>query len=449
MAALDVAYGTAHKRQRIASGDLGWTLICTLVVVLLTARPLGSAAVLIALGVAGVFVAARHFDDFFSPIGVFAGSWFVPLGISQLQLSDLQRPFDAITWIATVGGALSFIAGVLVAPRCFRALPARRIVGSADVRLNSRKLALAITGLFALVVFAYLYEAKLAGGVPLFAEARTIAYATFAQHYIHYLTVSAITVGMLAIGWLVLYRRHRTPLMLALLAGSFVLLFSLLARLQVFTLIVAALVVVNYARPRPLRSRTVALVMVGLVAIMNLVAVIRTDIRLAYASEIGGLDMPAWASVFAWPYLYLALNFEQLRYLMSAGVEQTWGAYTFLPVFALTFTRDLLPGQIDLATTLGWFNTTTFIWPLYSDFRLTGVLTVPFFYGLVSGLLYHRVRSRPSLLVMMLYALVVTCIAFLFFYNLFAYPLMYVIALELWVITAFARRRSSEAVSAG
>ena len=390
---------------------------------------------LIAVGLIGFIAAYVHYRDVFNPVGIFCAVWFIPLGVGQLHLSASQTPFDGLTWLVVLSSAAAFIFGCLSAPLFMSSPRYSRVNAPVGDAIDARRFRLFTTVLFVAAIGAYIYEARLAGSVPIFSARRTEAYTLFAQNYVHYLTVSTIAVALLVIAYVHRFGFRSWLWSVTLFFGSVFVLFSLLARLQLFVIIVGAVAMVNYARKRKLTVFTLVVLSGGLIVFMDAVAVIRAQEGLSYAIELGELRMPPWARFLAWPYLYLALNFEKLHWLIHAGFARTYGSLSFLPLFAFTFTRHLVASAqpIDFESQLGWFNTMTYLWFPYSDFGVAGTLCLPFVYGVASTAVYIGMLRRPHATSILLYGLVLFSVMFTFFYNFFAFPLMYVLAVEIWL----------------
>lgn len=406
------------------------------------------AAGLIALGALGFFAAYAAYRDVFSPVGIFCAIWFIPLGISQFYLSGLQERFDGFTWLVVLGSAAAFIFGCFMAALFSVRVPRGRSNPVVEEHIAPGRFLFAVTMLFLAAIAGYLYEAYLAGGIPLFAEERLMAYAYFAQSYVHYLTTSTIAVAILIVAYVRRFKGRHLVLAAILFLGSLFILFSLLSRLQIFLILFAGVTIVNFTARRRLGLRALVLVLIVLIVLMNAVAALRSSGGYAHAEEIGEVDFPSWAESMVWPYLYVSLNFEKLRWLIHSDQPQTYGTLSFLPVLSLTFTRRFIttaqPREVEY--TLGWFNTMTYLWFPFSDFRMPGVFGLPFLYGAFSTWVYHRARRYPRLFMVCLYGLVLFTVTFMFFYNFFAFPLLWILAIQMWLVCWFARVRAPRRV---
>jgi oligosaccharide repeat unit polymerase len=394
---------------------------------------------ILAAALAGIALSRYYFSDYFAPLGLFCVGWLVPLGVSQLSLSAMQDPLNSHTWLLVLGSTAAYLSGLALATIAYKR-PATAFPGPGQIagRIDPRRLRIAMFALLALSLTGYAYEVRAAGGIPLLAppESRTIAYRTFAIAFVHYATVSAIPAAVLAVLHLRLFGRRGWKLPLATLAVSFALIFSILARQELLLIVVASIMVLAYTAGKPIGATTL---MVGASALLLFFIVIGQSRggTSEFAAQLSGTYMPSWASGLVWPYLYLALNFTVLQFLTHANLGATVGAHTLQPILSFTLTRRLFPLP-NVEEEFGWFNTFTYLWPLYSDFRVVGALLVPVLYGIFSGWFYLRFRNRPTAPRLLVYCLIAFTTLFLFQSNGFTFPPYYLFALQFWIAVRFA-----------
>lgn len=396
------------------------------------------------LGTAGFLIAYRYYSDFFSPIGVFCLSWFIPISLHQLGLSDLQEPLDLITWSAILGSAVSFLAGAFTVMHFF---PFRRLSHPKpkwSSYYNKNRLRLAMASLLVLSMTAFLYESTTGHGIPILLppEERTKAYLGLSQRYIHYLAVSSIVVGALAFVYLYIYGRRGMVWGFAMLGLSTLVIVAIMARLQLLMILFSGLVVWNYLYKR-LKLRDILITFLAILILMNVLGDMRTGGGTDYLRSIYQLNhLPEWADFAAWPYAYLSLGYETLRRIITDGYPSTSGAMTFRPLLAFALLRSSIPlPDFSYAWSDSGFNTATYLWELFSDFGLVGTIVIPFFYAAFATWFYHKLRRDTTITLVLVYCYVLYSIAFLFQGNGFAFPALYIFALETWLILWFSRRR--------
>jgi oligosaccharide repeat unit polymerase len=397
--------------------------------------------------VVGIGISRYYFDDHFAPLGLFCVGWLIPLGVSELSLSAMQEPLDGTTWLFIIGSTATYLAGLLVAVLAHRRPegnpPKESILGLIDAR-SLRQASLA---LLALSIVTFAYEVRVAGTVPMLAppEARTIVYRAFALPFIHYGTISSIPAASLAFLHLRLFGRQNWKLPAFVFVSGSLLIASILARQELLLIIVACLLILAYTASRPLRTAPLVVAALAVAWLFVIIGQGRGGSS-EFAAQISGTYLPTWGAGLVWPYLYLALNFTVFQFLSHAGLAATAGANTLQPILSFTLTRRFFPLPV-VEDEFGWFNTFTYLWPLYSDFRVWGVILIPSVYGLFSGWYYLRFRSRPNAARLLIYTLVAFTTLFLFQSNGFTFPAYYLFAFEFWLAIKFASRVESPTVT--
>jgi oligosaccharide repeat unit polymerase len=72
---------------------------------------------------------------------------------------------------------------------------------------------------------------------------------------------------------------------------------------------------------------------------------------------------------------------------------------------------------IKLPYLISGYNTFTFHWWYYYDFGVVGVILLPFLEGLIIGYLYYQLRTKPDILIVILYSSCVLLMILSFFMN--------------------------------
>ncbi len=394
--------------------------------------------VILILAACGIVASRYYFDDYFAPLGLFCIGWLIPLGVSELSLSSMQEPLDNLTWVLVVGSTVTYLAGLAIVSMVYKRPKHKPVLLGVEASLSARRLQVAMVALLVLAVIAYAYEAYLAGGIPIMAsvENRTTAYRNFPIAFVHYATVSAIPAAVLAVLHFRLFGRSdwKLPAIILLLAS--LLIFSMLARQELLLIVVASLMVVAYTARKPITATPLLAGMMALLLFFVLIGRGRGGTS-EFAAQLSGTYLPSWASGFVWPYLYLAVNFTVLQFLTHANLSSTLGAHTLQPILSLTLTRRYFPLP-NVEEEFGWFNTFTYLWPLYSDFRVVGTLFIPTIYGAFTGWYYFRFRNNPTPSRVLIYTLIAFTTLFFFQSNGFSFAPYYVFAFEFWLAIKYA-----------
>jgi oligosaccharide repeat unit polymerase len=392
---------------------------------------------LVALGL--VVAVWNRYHDWFAPGVVFAIGWLVPWAVAELQLSEAQDTIQGTTTGVLIVGSVSFFLGLTALRQSAR--PAARLTpGALRERIGHPRLRVAMGALLLLSIGGLAVEAWVAGTLPILAapEVATAVYRAFPLPFIHYATISSIAVAILAVVAMRAFAGTRSvafEVVVFIVATAIIV--ALMARMQIAMIGLGALIVMHYTSPRGVRMRWLAGLAIGAVGLFIVLAEVR-GLSAVDVIDLTGLALPDALALLAWPYLYVSLNFTSLQYLMNAGLPATLGANVLQPILSLTLTRRLFPVP-NVEEEFGWFNTYTFLWPIWSDFRWVGVVAVPFCYGLLMAALYRRLRARPDPAVLCVYALGVCATLFLFQSNPFSFTPLYVLAAEFALAFRFAR----------
>ena len=123
---------------------------------------------------------------------------------------------------------------------------------------------------------------------------------------------------------------------------------------------------------------------------------------------------------FTGPYMYVAMNLENVAYGIENIKNYHYGANTLDWIYAIMGLQDSLNDYLQtdkqqyLVTKS--FNTMSYSWYLYADFGIFGVILGSFIWGQIMSRLYNKMRVKPSLKLINLYA-ILTFIVFLSFFT--------------------------------
>ncbi|MFN0158894.1 MAG: O-antigen polymerase, partial [Bacteroidota bacterium] len=124
------------------------------------------------------------------------------------------------------------------------------------------------------------------------------------------------------------------------------------------------------------------------------------------------------------PYMYMVMNLENFARSVSLSDHHTYGYFTFDFITAITGIKYWVLDYFNLERTPyinSSYNTYTAFWWFYSDFGVIGLAIIPMLLGLVIGLLYYRMRTRPTLKNVTAYGVMVFVIVISYFNFPFAF----------------------------
>lgn len=398
-------------------------------------------------GVLVFFLCYFRYKDIFSPIGLFSLFWFSAIGLSNLKLSTYQSEFTSILWLVLLLGGFSYLMGA----GCFDVLSRKSFVVYQNkygllkhrfaAMVNRKRLARSIVILFIMCFSAFLYEAYQAGGLPILAEDKLYAYVNFAQHYIHYLTISLVIVCGLISLYFSLFGFILWMLILFIL--SLLSLVATLARWEVIWALFVFLIPYHYLGEKITLRKTI-IYMVPILSLIVMLGSLRTiHAGLDYINRIGGIELPPALYIFSWPYLYFATSIENLQqeiiYVAKYGYD--FGIHTFLPLLAFSGLKSIV--HIPYYAVSTGFNTGTFLQPFYRDFGIIGVIVFPFMIGFALSYIYLKIRTtKKPILWIMLYSVLIIPIIASISNSLFTQPSIYFFFVILLAVYTYIRRKN-------
>jgi oligosaccharide repeat unit polymerase len=374
-----------------------------------------------------VFLSAyKYYNDMLSPAGVYLTIWLFSAGVSNLYLSGHQQMWDGHMWLAVLGSTFAFFVGVF----SFEIVRGRKMIlppiGEFKIEWDMNRFRTFIYSLFTVSLLAYLLEIR-RFGIPILSGAPTTAYEGFGINYVHYLTVTFVLVIILSLSYIKAKGFFKSLSIGPIAIISIAAITSLLARGHLIMVLVMLLVVYNYMFKKISLRYLLVFMVIGLL-LFNAVGNIRLANRAAWlAKHVGRVDLPNKVSWLAWPYLYISMNFENLRTAIKERDEFYFGRVSLKPLWAVTLSKSYyLRGTKKYRNyTNPGFNVSTYLADLYADFGFAGTFIVPFLLGLFSNIFYYWVRYKKQFYLLLIYGLVVYSLAWTFFSNYFNDPLLY------------------------
>lgn len=383
--------------------------------------------------------------DPLSPARVFGFIWSLAIALADLKLSALQRDWNFVSWALLLIGVSAFLVGVFIAyvlnirTRLYPIRAMRDLLqkeGIQEVRLFW--LICLVSGVYAI---AYLLNFLVKGWLPIDAAAKQISRTEFNVTGLSFLTYLVPSILFFIVFYFLKVRGNRgrktaLSFVFLLVLGSFLLYVS---RFQFFIVIVLCGTFMYYAT-HYLRARTVLSILVVGIAFFYWISSIRfAEFITAYLYWSSHMRFPIAYAFLTEPYMYCVMNLENFARAVNRLDYHSYGYYTFDFLTALTglkypvyeyFHMDRLPYLIS------GYNTYTAFWLFFSDFGVIGLALIPWILGFGSGLLYYRMRSRPSTRNVTAYGVAV----FVMLFTFFVFPMSFLwFELNLLVIYLFLR----------
>lgn len=366
--------------------------------------------------------------DLFSPIRLWTIIWCIVIGVTQLKLSYYQRDWSLITWAVIGISILSYVVGCFFSYCLF--LNENKISKTKvqSEKINSSRLFWIIISLSIIFILVYVIETKVSPyGIPLFSKYPDKARREVGIFAIHLFIEAFVVIFLLTFVFILKAqgtRRRKLMLLISLLITGLLFL-SLLNRLNVFIIIFVSLMVYNYLR-KLISSKHMLISLLAFIIIFIGVQEIRGK-TLGYVKNfiyvISKMKIPEKYAIWAGPYVYIAMNLENLDEGLSQLEQHTYGLYTFDFMLALSGLKhkliELAPDDREFLV-FSPFNTFPYMWYLYRDFGIFGVGLGSMLIGIFLSYFYMTMRISKRIMPIMIYSYLSVVVFLGFFTSMYS-----------------------------
>ena len=350
--------------------------------------------------------------------GLFTLAWVGGQGIACLKLSRLQTDWDYVTWLCFF---LIYIGFGYEWGQRYDMDTGKELCKN---RTQADRLFLCITGLMAVSVLCFLFEAVKLGFIPLFSD-KPHAYSYFHISGVHYFTISCILIPAIT----VLYqkvseeagRKERIVIALANIMAAAIPILCV-SRFQLLFAVGFAMVTYIMVN-RKIRLRTVAGIVLALIPVYVVLTVFRHH-DIAYLNGIFEMKYEKMPIFITQPYIYVANNFENFNCMVEQLTKHTLGVRMLFPVFALTGLKFVFPKLTSSAVflTKPELTTLTMFYDAYYDFGIIGVFLFAALVGAAAKWVMQIVKKSGNPVVYLFYGQIAIYLALAFFTTWFSNP---------------------------
>jgi oligosaccharide repeat unit polymerase len=368
----------------------------------------------------------RRDADIVSPVRVFGLVWCLVFGLANLKLSALQFTWSMMDWIVALMGPASFLVGAFIAYVLNLDVPLRPLRDIRQIvrneRIRHRRLFIIILVAFITYVAGFATILFVKGYVPIFtpnpAAARSEYYIFGIGLFIHHMPVILFFAFVYHIT--ASAERFKRRIIKIIVAVTLLSYFFLLQRYQLIMIAVMAFTLLYYASNR-ITFRSLLLFAGSGVLIVYSIASLRVGkiIEMVLYSASRMRFSPKYA-IITEPYMYIAMNVENLVHAAKSLELHTYGYYTFdflLAAIGLKYPLKEYFGLVEYPYLTSGYNTYTLFWTFYRDFGFPGISILPLIGGLAVGLVYYRMRQRPTLGLVTAYSIIVFIMSLSFFLS--------------------------------
>ncbi len=351
---------------------------------------------------------------------LFTLAWVGGQGIACLKLSRLQSDWLPVTWLCFFLIYIGFGIGYEWGGKKQEAV--RRELCKDEVQAG--RLLVCITGLAAVSLACFVFEAVRVGFIPLFSK-EPHAYSYFHVSGVHYFTIScilipAITVLFFKVGDMK-GRKEKTVLLLANIEAVAVPVLCV-SRFQL--LFAVGFAVVTYVMVfHSIRLRTLGMLLVALIPVYVILTVFRHH-DVAYLNGIFEMKYEKMPIFITQPYMYVANNFENFNCMAEQLTQHSFGMRMLFPVFALTGLKFVFPQLTSFAVylTKPELTTLTMFYDAYYDFGVPGVFLFAVLLGGAAGRIAKTIKGCSNPAAYLFYGQIAIYMGLAFFTTWFSNP---------------------------
>ena len=409
-------------------------------------------ALFMALGALGWWMLYRRTGDALHPLGLMLAFWLVVFGFGHWDVAATYdepyygEPFGAVTYAAVLGSLLAFVFGYWLADPGMPVLDRAAMAARLRRFLDPSALKPLVLVLFAIASAVTVWFVRQAGEIPLFSprvDQLRLIWKRPLWGYVydlHFLV--ALLSAVLAV------EARRTPARVGWIAlglASVVQLAFGAVRASPLTGLGWAAVYLFYRRSGAVRLRHLALAALVVLGVSSVIEYYRrAPLRAQPELANPRLDLGPAATLWG----HTGASFKNLQLTLQRDVPPLdLGATTYdLPK---TLVPSLRARDAELSYSLGVHNSPTYLFTLWLDFGIFGLVVVPGLYGALVGFSYRMFRQRTNLVWLLIYIdfLLATVLAFRT-HRFLGNPLLFVLPFGL-AIHLLAGRRGEPSLGGG
>lgn len=394
------------------------------------------------LAVICLFYAARSRESFLRPFPVYFFTQTFTLGIAYLQLHKAMSDFHVFTWLALLTGIVCFGCGTFsfslsMNKENFKETPLQPLPPKHLKILKLGAICSAVLFISGIIPMAYYV-----GGLTIFSP--NITFFMSQGFQIPYLPLlyssSPLAVlfwGMLSFSKINYSRTSRIFCRIVVLLIIAIALVMLPNRTTILTNFGFLFIFYNFLHKKfsPPVFASTAVVMLAIFIAIGIS-------RKQYSENVPTAIMD---ELLLLPYKYIANNYWNLDYALNPHNDKEIHPFTY-GLDAVKGPSDLLMLHGTLQNAFGWdnvfnhriqkvvgFNTVHWLWQIYKDFHLPGIVVIPFLWGVLMQWMYYKMRSTWNPFWIAMYSLHLYHTAWLFFIEPFKNSLYWLWLLFIWL----------------
>jgi oligosaccharide repeat unit polymerase len=365
--------------------------------------------------------------DLFSPIRLWTIIWCTVIGLAELKLSYYQREWSLLTWVILITSIGSYILGAFLSHTLFLSekYKEKKIINES---INRKRLLMVILALSVIFIIVFFIETSVSSyGIPAFHPNKAKARTEVGIFAIHLFVEAYVVICLLsAIYFFKIEKKSRGKVLISIfLFITTILYLFLLIRLTLLIILVVTLMYYNYIK-RKISLKYLSIVLIIFTIIFIGIQEYRgTSVGLVkkFVYVVSNMKISEDYALFSSPYMYLVMNIENLDEGLKKLQHHTYGAHSFDFLLALCQVkyplREYIPPKEDFIITRS-FNTFPFMWYLYWDFNIFGVMFGSLVLGIIISYSYNLMKFSKKLIHIVIYSYLSVIVFLSFFTSMYS-----------------------------
>lgn len=393
-----------------------------------------------------VFSLFKKDTDIFSPVRLFMLIWSLAIGLAELKLSRFQFAWSAYSWIVLftcVGGTLlgmfivyviNFRKGTLLVAEVRKSFE--------NYQIDSQFLFRATVALFLCYILSYYVTYLIQGYIPYFTLYRDTSRTKWGGIFGIGLLIQAIPsiIYFIIIYFFFVKGEALKKISLTIILFATIVTYIFILQRYFFILILIMFLVCAYYCTKKMRMRNVLIFFVVAGVIIYGISSLRVS-RYAFNILFVISEMrisPDYAFISE-PYMYIVMNLENFARAVNHLDTFQYGFFTFDFILALTGLKSSLGDALNAPQypyiITNSFNTYTMYFAFYRDFGIFGTGFVSLIFGALISALYYRVKRKPDLNSISIYAMCVFVLIFTFFITIISWLIFVFNVVVIYLVT--------------
>lgn len=386
-------------------------------------------------------------SDILSPARLFLIVWSLAIGLAELKLSRFQFEWPAYSWIVILTCIFGTAIGMFTLYVVNYGKTSSRLV--VDIRksfigykIKSQYLFFAIIAIFLSYIISYYAIYLIQGFIPYFTLHPDATRTKWGGIFGIGLLVQAIpAILYLIFVYFIFVRKEMIKKAVLALVGLFTVITYLFILQRYFLILPLILILVlGYYCTKKINKKNFLIFIVLAGVIIYSISSLRVS---AYAFNIlyviSEMKVPPRYGFISEPYMYIVMNLENFARASNYLDSFSYGLFSFDFVLALTGVKSSLAEYVRASqfpyVITNSFNTYTMYFEFYRDFGIFGVGFLSFAFGAFVSHLYYRLKRKPDLNSVSMYAVCIFVIIFSFFVPIISWLIFVFNVLVIYYIT--------------